>query len=39
MEQKKWQKQVNDAEREFHSQKDELVSAHAKEKTLFIEVR
>ncbi|XP_018309807.1 nuclease SbcCD subunit C [Mycetomoellerius zeteki] len=37
MEQKKWQKQVNDAEREFHSQKDELVSAHAKEKTLFIE--
>ncbi|XP_011054069.1 PREDICTED: girdin-like isoform X2 [Acromyrmex echinatior] len=37
MEQNKWQEQVNDVERKFHSQKNELVSAHAKEKTLFIE--
>jgi len=38
MEQNKWQEQVNNIERKFHSQKNELVSAHAKEKTLFIEV-
>lgn len=38
-EQNKLQKQAEKAKREFFSQKNELVSAHAKEKNLIVEVR
>lgn len=39
IEQNKLQKQTENAKREFYSQKNELVSAHAEEKKILIEVR
>lgn len=37
-EQNKLKKQAENAEREFHLQKNELASSHAEEKKMFIEV-
>lgn len=39
MEQNKLKKQTENAEREFHSQKNKLTSAYTEEKKMLIEVR